>query len=91
LVGSYETDRVTAVRIAFDMGAGTYDVSIDHQQIVFDEPDGVVGVGVGAVLFGYINDAGVGDSFYVDNVFVANGDPSPVVPTSWGAVKAVFR
>jgi hypothetical protein len=91
-VGSYQSDRVTPVRIAFDMEAGTYDVSVDGGQIVSDEPDGVeAGVGIGAVLFSYNNDGGVGDCFYVDNVFVANGDPTPVEPVSWGAVKAVFR
>jgi hypothetical protein len=91
-VGSYQSDRVIPVRIAFDMEVGTYDVSVDGAQIVFDEPDGVAaGVGIGAVLFNYNNDAGVGDCFYVDNVFVANGDPTPAEAVSWGAIKAVFR
>jgi hypothetical protein len=90
-VGSYQSDRVIPVRIAFDMVAGTYDVSIDGGQVIFDEPHGVVGSGIGAVLFNYNNDGGVGDCFYIDNIFIANGDPTPVLPVSWGEVKAAFR
>ena len=90
VVGVYATDQVTSVRIAFDMTAGTYDLSIDGLQVVNDEPHGVVGVGIGAVLFGYLNDAEVGDTYFIDQIYVGDADPTPAEISTWGAVKTQF-
>jgi hypothetical protein len=93
VVGTCPTGRPTTVRIALDMTAGTYDLSVDGQLMVDDQPHDVVGVGIGigAVLVGVLHDPGTGDAYYLDRLFVADGDPTPAERATWGGVKARFR
>ncbi|MHC4589736.1 MAG: hypothetical protein ACYTAQ_10460 [Planctomycetota bacterium] len=70
IIGSYETGRVYPVSLVYDMDAGTYDVHLDGSLVVAGEPHGVVGRGVGAVLFGTAHDLNLDGRFYVDNISV---------------------
>jgi hypothetical protein len=89
-VAPYETGRLTPVWIAFDMTAGTYDLWIDEQLVLDDQPHDVTGIGIGSVVVSSGSDPGVGDAFYVDDLFVGDYIPTPTAPTTWGAVKALF-
>jgi len=90
-VAPYEVGRVTPVCVAFDMTAGTYDLWIDQQLVLDNQPHDVTGVGIGAVFISIDNPPDTGDAFYVDNLFVGDYDPmTPTTTTTWGAVKALF-
>lgn len=89
-VGAYATDQVLSVRLAFDMTAGTYDLSVGGVPLLDDESHGVVGSAVGALLLSYVNDDEVGDAYYIDQIYVGEGDPAPAEPTTWGSVKTQF-
>jgi hypothetical protein len=91
LVAPYQVGRVTPICIAFDMTAGTYDLWIDGNLVVADQPHDVTGAGIGSVLVSFGSDSDVGDAFYVDNLFVGDYDITPTKSTTWGAVKALFR
>ena len=89
-VGTYSAGVVIHVLIEFNLDAGTYDVRVDDQLLVDDQPHDVVGVGVGSVLISCTHDPNTGDSYCFDNIFVGDFDPTPVAPPSWGNVKARF-
>jgi hypothetical protein len=90
IIGTYPTDQLVPVRIAFDMEAGTYDVSVNGTPMLLGRAHGVTAAGIGSVLVGNDNDVSVGNCFYIDNLYVADGDPTPAEPISWGAAKAQF-
>jgi hypothetical protein len=90
-VAPYQVGRVTPVRIAFDMTAGTYDLWVDENLVVNDQPHDVTGAGIGSVSVSFGSDSDVGDAFYIDNLFVGDYDITPAKSTTWGAVKALFR
>jgi len=88
--GTCPLNQAVPIRIAFDMTAGTYDVTLNGTPLVVGRAHGVTGAGIGSVLVGCNNDGNVGDHFYVDDLYVADGDPTPAEPASWGAVKTQF-
>jgi hypothetical protein len=90
-IAPYLTGQIISVRVVLDMTAGTYDVWIDDVLWVDDQPHDVVGVAVGALVLTCMHDAGIGDFFYVDNLFVGDYDPTPTTPASWGSVKGLYR
>jgi hypothetical protein len=68
----YETGRVYAIMLVYNMDTGTYDVWLDGVLVVDDEPHGISGRGVGSVGFGCAHDADYDGRFYVDNIWVSN-------------------
>lgn len=91
-LGNYDINRVTPIGIIFDMDAGTYDVWLDNLLVLEGETHGIVGRGVGAVLFGCLHDSDVDGHFFVDDILVANYlPPTASESASWGQVKALYR
>jgi len=92
LLGTYDINRVCSFGIIFDMDAGTYDIWLDGQLVLEGEAHGIVGRGVGAVLFGCNHDADLDGHFFVDDILVANYLPTtPSESAGWGQVKALYR
>ena len=91
-LGTYEINRIYPFGIIFDMDAGTYDIWLDGELVLEGETHGIVGRGVGAVLFGCTHDSDLNGHFYVDDILVANYlPPTASESASWGQVKALFR
>lgn len=92
-IGNWEADRVYGFGIIFDMDTDTYDIWWDGQRALQDEPNTVLGVrGIGAVLFGCMNDVDTESHFFVDDILVADYLPiSESEAASWGQVKALYR
>jgi hypothetical protein len=90
-IGDYEPGRPIAMAVVHDLDAGTYDVWIDGALTVDDAAHGITGHGIGALLFGCAHDADLEGRFNVDDIRVSDTVPSPVVPATWGAAKAVCR
>lgn len=72
VIGTYETGRHFPVRVAFNMDQGFYSVWLDGTLVLSMRYHGVVGDGIGRVLFGCSNDADYDGQFYVDDIFVAD-------------------
>lgn len=91
-IGSFLAGQTLPVLIAFDMDAGTYDIYLNGAQVVFNEPHGVTGNGIGSVLLGCGSDADLLGKFAVDQVRVQDYlPPVAVEPATWGRIKALFR
>jgi hypothetical protein len=91
-IGTYATGRVFPFGIKFDMDAGTYDIWLDGNLVLEGETHGIVGHGVGAVLFGCTHDPDLDGHFFVDDILVANYLPATdAEPAAWGQVKALYR
>jgi hypothetical protein len=71
-IGTYETGRHFPVRIAHNLDAGFYTVYLDGAVVLSMRYHGVVGHGIGRVLFGCANDADYDGLMYVDDLFVAD-------------------
>lgn len=72
LIGSYVTNRYYSVWIDFDMDAGTFNLWFDFSLLLYNKSFGSTIHGVGAILAGTTNDANTGDSFYIDDIYVAD-------------------
>ena len=72
VIGTYETGRHFPVRVAFNMDQGFYSVWLDGTLVLSMRYHGVVGDGVGRVMFGCTNDADYDGHFYVDDLSVAD-------------------
>lgn len=90
-VGNYQAGVVLPVQLTFDLGALTWDMSVNGSPLVNDEPLGRIPEGIGAFLIGLDHDADSEGTFYMDNLKVtATEVPQPVEAESWGGVKARF-
>jgi hypothetical protein len=77
-IGSYVLNRHFPVYILYNLDAGTYDVWFGGTLVVSDEPHGVTGRGVGAVLVGCSNDADLDGHMYVEDLYVGDRLPPTV-------------
>lgn len=91
IIGSYQISRPFPVRLVYDMDAGTYDVYLDDQLVLADRAHGVVGSGVGSVLFGCLDDPDYDGRYSVDDILVTDYLPSASAGATWGWMKALFR
>jgi hypothetical protein len=89
-VGTYTTGEDLLLEIVFDLAAGTCAVSLDGTLIVPAESHGVMGAGVGSVLFGFDHDADLAGHYYLQSVTVAH-QSTATVARSLSAVKAVWN
>lgn len=90
-VGTYQTGVALPVRITCDLGALTWDLSVNGTLLVDDESLGPIPEGIGAFLIGLDHDADSEGTFFMDNLKVtATEVPQPVQSESWGGVKAKF-
>jgi len=83
IIGSYELNRRYPIRMAFDMGASTYDVWLDGALVLRDETHGVTDRGIGSVQFGVNFDPDTDGRFYVDNISVRTAAPCGVPCGDW--------
>jgi len=72
VIGSYVLNRHFPLYILYDLDAGTYYVWFGATRVVNDEPHGVTGRGVGAVLLGCTNDADLDGHMYVEDLYVGD-------------------
>jgi len=72
MVGTFEVGRAFPIIVSFDMDAGHYSVWLDGELAVDNEPHGVVGRGVGALICGCMNDPDVESHFNIDDILVTD-------------------
>ncbi len=91
-VGSYTTGSSLPLVLTFDLGSGTYDVTLDGAALLTAESMGTFTEGIGSILIGASFDADLDGLLSVDDVLVtATETPSPVDPSSWTGIKAIWR
>ncbi|MFH1145080.1 MAG: hypothetical protein V1774_11100 [Candidatus Eisenbacteria bacterium] len=89
-VGTYAFGELVRVIILFDLDEATYDLRVNGELLLDDQPHDVVGAGIGALEIGCESGASVGNSYFVDNIHVGDEIPTPVEFETWGGVKALF-
>ncbi len=70
VIGDYEAGRALPLVLEFDLDAGTYDLVLDGEMLLDDEPHGVTGRGIGAVYLGPNSDATLDGTLHLDNLRV---------------------
>lgn len=75
-IGRYPKGRSTTLKLRYDMDAGTYDVWLDDEQLLDDEPHGVTDDGLGAILITDSNLSATGASVRIDNLSVSLEPPA---------------
>ena len=94
VIGTYTTGEILPFVLTFTItwaGGGNFrakvSVSIGGEAVIVDENLGIIPVGVGAVLFGLDHDEDSEGTFFLDGLR-ATTFGTPVLPTTWGSVKA---
>lgn len=72
MVATYEVGRILPIIVSFDLDAGHYSVWLDGELVVYNQPHGVVGRGVGALLCGCMNDPDVEGRFNIDDILITD-------------------
>jgi hypothetical protein len=90
-VASYAVGRPVPLMFTYDMDGGTFDLWLDGQLLLDDEPHGVVGRGVGSIYFGCLDDSDLEGQFCVDNIVVTDSVPTTALGSTWGQLKDCYR
>lgn len=77
-IGAYVAGRHFPVMLDFNMNTDVYDVWLDGTRVLAGEGHGIVGRGIGAVLFGCTNDADLSGTAFVDDIMAANFVPPKI-------------
>jgi hypothetical protein len=72
LLATYEAETVHELIVSFDMDAGTMSVWWNGLRVLADAPHGIVGHGVGKLLFGCEHDEDLCGRFHIDDVLVTD-------------------
>lgn len=74
VVGSYVAGESRRVLATFHLDDGTWDLALDEVPVVTGRPHGVVGRGIGALLFGTHHQTQPGSLLHLDDIEVRRGD-----------------
>jgi len=91
-LGPYPFGQAFTLLIVVNMDTGLISGWLDGELLFSDLEHGVVGRGIGRVEIGMVSDTDRVPTIWVDRLRVSNTPPdTPAVPTTWGAVKSLFR
>jgi hypothetical protein len=91
-IGTYAAGTPYTLTVEIDLDARVYDVRLDSTLLRDDESLGSSSRGIGWLLTTMEHDVDSTGTFYVDDVVVtATTLPTPVQPTTWGALKEMWR
>jgi hypothetical protein len=91
-IGTYAPATPYTLTFEMDLDARVYDARLDGTLLRDDESLGSSSRGIGWLLATIEHDVDSTGTFYVDDITVtATAVPTPVEPTTWGAVKEMWR
>jgi hypothetical protein len=92
-IPSYPIGRIFPILIKLDMDADTYSAWTDGIQRVADEPLRLKDADFGAIWFSSTSDAAPDNRVSIDQIRVLDWMPDdvPIVETTWGRVRALYR
>jgi hypothetical protein len=92
LIGTYAGGTTYVLHIVIDLDARTYDLMLDADLLLEDEPLGDSLRGIGRLGVGLSNDPDTNGTLYLDDLVVsATVVPTAVEPTTWSSLKARWR